>query len=263
MGFIQGDERILHIKQGINWLRVAFLTSNSMTTESEFINTTTRENDGFSTEIPQRQSTSIDFSAIMADDDSVLGKMGYKVLQELKRNRQLFEFKLEALNRNFTDYGRGYISSLSETAEAGSLMTFDGSINVYGKPLSEDDIIPPTQPILTVDQLLPLTQSAALSWTASTDNLAVSGYEFRISETGSSQIRILGNVTSYLLSGLEYAKNYGVNVRAFDLAGNYSPWSPKRNINIPVPSGQTLPEYMLFEDGSTMLDETGNPLEFE
>jgi chitodextrinase len=58
-----------------------------------------------------------------------------------------------------------------------------------------------------------------LSWSASTDNVAVTGY--RVSRN-SSVLTTLGNVTTFQDTGLDPATTYTYRVRALDAAGNVS-----------------------------------------
>jgi hypothetical protein len=58
-----------------------------------------------------------------------------------------------------------------------------------------------------------------LSWTASTDNVGVTGY---IVSRGGTPIATLGNVTSYQDTGLSPSTSYSYSVKAKDAAGNLS-----------------------------------------
>lgn len=60
-----------------------------------------------------------------------------------------------------------------------------------------------------------------LSWTASTDNVAVTGYEVEIG--GSSYSTPTG--TSAVITGRAASTNYSARVRARDAAGNWSTWT--------------------------------------
>jgi chitodextrinase len=63
--------------------------------------------------------------------------------------------------------------------------------------------------------------SATLSWSRSSDDVAVAGYS--LSRNGAA----LGttSATSYTFSGLSCGQSYSVGVRAYDVSGNYSPWA--------------------------------------
>jgi cellulose 1,4-beta-cellobiosidase len=70
----------------------------------------------------------------------------------------------------------------------------------------------------------------ALSWTASTDNVGVTGY--RIYRNGSQVGSVLGNLTSFTHSGLS-AGTYSYTVRAIDAAGNLSDVSAAATATVP------------------------------
>ena len=61
-----------------------------------------------------------------------------------------------------------------------------------------------------------------LSWTASTDNVAVTGYEYRID--GGAAVDA-GAGTTETVTGLTAATEYDFELRAYDAAGNASAWS--------------------------------------
>jgi chitodextrinase len=66
------------------------------------------------------------------------------------------------------------------------------------------------------------TSQINLSWTASSDNIGVTGYQIYRAGT---LIATLGNVTSYQNTGLTASTAYSYTVRALDAAGNVSPHS--------------------------------------
>jgi chitodextrinase len=79
------------------------------------------------------------------------------------------------------------------------------------------DTSAPTQPsALTVTGTT--SNSATVSWTASTDNVGVTGYAIYVNG------RYLATTknTSYTISGLSVATSYSVEVKAFDAAKNFS-----------------------------------------
>jgi len=60
--------------------------------------------------------------------------------------------------------------------------------------------------------------SATASWSAASDNVGVTGYEYRLNGGG---WQTLGNVTSFALSSLACSTSYTFEVRARDAAGNW------------------------------------------
>jgi len=87
------------------------------------------------------------------------------------------------------------------------------------------DTTPPTTPLgLRASGTSP--SQINLTWVASTDNVAVTGY--RVFRDGAILV-YLGNVTSYVDSGLAAATVYSYNVDAFDAVGNFSGLSVPAN----------------------------------
>jgi chitodextrinase len=77
-----------------------------------------------------------------------------------------------------------------------------------------------------------------LTWLASTDNIAVTGYHiFR----NGTQFATVGNVTSYQNTGLSASTTYSYRVRAFDAAGNLSSLSSTRSATTPAAPDTTAP----------------------
>jgi chitodextrinase len=78
-----------------------------------------------------------------------------------------------------------------------------------------------TNPVLTgvVTPSSVVSAGATISWPAGSDNVAVTGYEYRLN--GGSYTSV-GNVLTTSLSGLTPSTAYTVDVRAFDAAGNRS-----------------------------------------
>ena len=101
----------------------------------------------------------------------------------------------------------------------------DGSTTLYavGSNITDGCTAPadteaPTQPgPLSVTSIA--ETSATVSWAASTDNVAVTGYDYQI---GSGSWIALGVTTSVGLSGLNPTTHYSIGVRARDAAGHTS-----------------------------------------
>ena len=98
----------------------------------------------------------------------------------------------------------GNVSGLSAAANATTLAT-------------PDTTAPSTPSGLTANAVS--ASQINLNWTASTDNVAVTGY--RITRNG-TLLTTLGNVTTYQDTGLAAATTYTYRVRALDAAGNVS-----------------------------------------
>jgi chitodextrinase len=109
---------------------------------------------------------------------------------------------------------------------------------------SAGDPTPPTAPTgLTATPVSP--SEINLEWTASTDNVGVTGY--RIYRDGSF-LTALGNLTSFQNTGLSPSTAYAYTVQAFDVAGNASGQS--------APAGATTPATPDISAPSTPTDLT-------
>jgi chitodextrinase len=75
--------------------------------------------------------------------------------------------------------------------------------------------------------------SLNIAWTASTDNVAVTGYEIFVDSALNATVGAVNNAS---ITGLVKATTYSIQVRAFDAAGNRSALSPA--INATTANGQ-------------------------
>lgn len=258
MGDIKGKHRLLYIKRPGDpaFRRVGFLLVNSWNTSVGFLPTTTRNNKGYKTQRPVEKESTIAFTAVLFQDGDLAAKLGYKELREMLDLDELFTWKLEAAGESFTDVGRGHLQSLGEAADWQDSVFFEGSILNYGKPFSDVDTTPPTTPVLYSSQD-PDGPSALLTWTPVTDNNLVAGYQLRKVQGSGTEIIDVGNLTSYTDTSVAYLSNYEYNVRAYDITGNYSGWSNKRLVSVPVPDGGELPDYKQYQDGTIRLTQSG------
>jgi len=138
MDYFNGSDRILFVKVNGNWLPIGCLTDNSMDESSEFLDTTTRDNQGWTTSRPILQSYSVGFNGLQLNttvSGGIFTVGSYDKLKQLKRDKILLYWKIEGVVYPIVDYGQGYISSLSEVNTIDELMSFSGTINGYGKPL--------------------------------------------------------------------------------------------------------------------------------
>lgn len=90
--------------------------------------------------------------------------------------------------------------------------------------------------------------TTSLSWTASTDNIAVTGYN--IYQNG-TQIGT-SSTTSYNVTGLSASTTYSFTVKAKDAAGNIS--NTSNTVNVTTLSGSTTPTYCTSQ-GNSVSDE--------
>ena len=85
-------------------------------------------------------------------------------------------------------------------------------------PPPSGDTSPPTAPT-NLSQSASTTSSVTASWTASTDNVGVTGYDVLVDGTQSGTTA----TTSYAVTGLSCGTSHQIVVDAFDAAGNHSP----------------------------------------
>lgn len=79
------------------------------------------------------------------------------------------------------------------------------------------DTTPPSNPTNLASSGVSRT-GFSVNWTASTDNVAVTGYDVLLNGTNNGPV----TATSFTFTGLNCATQYNVGVRAFDAAGNNS-----------------------------------------
>jgi len=137
MEFINGEDRILYIKVNGNYMPVGCLTGNSISESSEMLQTTTRDNSGWATSRPLNQNYSISFDGVQVNTTVAGGSfslLSYDRLKLLKRNKQLLDWKIEGSIFPVVDYGKCYITELSEASNVGEFLTFTGSLTGFGIP---------------------------------------------------------------------------------------------------------------------------------
>lgn len=139
MDFTNGDDRILYVKVNGNWLPVGCLTGNSLSENSEMLATTTRDNNGWATSRPMMQSYSVSFEGLQLNTTVAGGNFSvasYDKLKQLKREKRLLDWKIQGTIFPVVDYGKAYITEISESAPAGDYLSFSGSMTGYGIPLT-------------------------------------------------------------------------------------------------------------------------------
>jgi hypothetical protein len=92
------------------------------------------------------------------------------------------------------------------------------------------------------------SNSVDLSWSASTDNVGVVGYDVKRDGPGGQVITPIGTQTTFTDTSVSPASTYTYAVRARDLAGNPSDWSS--SVDVTTPAVSTV----IFTDGF----ESGN-----
>lgn len=159
-------------------------------------------------------------------------------------------FKVEPMCTGSSATSSLFASSLAASFSSG----FSSSIS----SASGLDIQAPSVPGVPVAVSIE-ANSASFSWTPSTDNIGVKGYEYSLNN---GVWRAAGVSPSVVVNNLNVATNYLIKVRAFDEAGNFSPASSETafttldNIlptspGIPVVSNNTHGKAKLSWSGST------------
>lgn len=135
-----GNDRILYIKQLGYWLPIGCLTTNSLSESSQIIPTSTRDNNGWSTSRPSMQNYIIGFEGIQINTVVAGGTFtvsSYDKLKMLKRNKILLDWKIQGALFPTVDYGKCYITEISESSSIDELLSFSGSMTGYGIPLTK------------------------------------------------------------------------------------------------------------------------------
>jgi len=137
MEYYNGADRILYIKYLGSWLPVGCLTSNSISESSEMLQTTTRDNDGWATSRPTMQNYSISFEGLQINTTVAGGTFtvaSYDRLKLLKRSKTLLDWKIQGSEFPVVDYGKCYITEISEASAVEDFLTFTGVLTGYGLP---------------------------------------------------------------------------------------------------------------------------------
>jgi TP901-1 family phage major tail protein len=135
----KGEDRILYIKIDDLFVPIGCLSENSFSESVDTIDTTTRENMGWTSSRPVMQSYSISFSGIQiltTTDDGDDTKASYDKLKSLKRDRVLLDWQIKGSNFPIVDYGKCFITDLSEATPVNELITFSGTLTGYGEALT-------------------------------------------------------------------------------------------------------------------------------
>src|SRR5467141_707197 len=145
----------------------------------------------------------------------------------------------------FSDTGltasASYSYRVRATDAAGNLSLY--SSTATASTMAGPDTIPPSAPTN-----LTATPSSAtqinLVWTASTDNVGVTGYMVeRCAGAGCSNFAQIATPTATTFSdmGLTASTSYSYRVRATDAAGNFSAYSSTASVSTPAPPDTTPP----------------------
>jgi hypothetical protein len=128
MSFIDSNDCILKWNGEI----IACLTSNNLSENLSFINTSGRTQAGALTVIQVANSYTISFDAVFVSDLS----MSWKDLSLAVRSMQLGDWEMTGVDL----MGFGYLSGLDIIADSGGIITFTGQIIGYGVIVPSDTI---------------------------------------------------------------------------------------------------------------------------
>jgi hypothetical protein len=135
----KGEDRILYIKIDNLFIPIGCLTENSFSESVDTIETTTRENQGWTSVRPVTQSYSISFNGIQILTTTEEGddtKASYDLLKTLKRDRVLLDWQIKGDNFFIVDFGKCFITDLSEATPVNEFITFNGTLTGYGEAFS-------------------------------------------------------------------------------------------------------------------------------
>src|ERR1700720_4709608 len=180
----------------------------------------------------------------MASTDNV-GVTGYMVERCAGAACSNFAQISTAAGTTFSDMGLAASTSYSyrvrATDAAGNLSAF--SAISTAKTSASPDTAPPTAPTSLTASAASATQTN-LSWTASTDNVGVTGYRVeRCTGAACSNFAQIATptVTTFSDTGLTASTSYSYRVRATDAAGNLSAYSNTTSVSTPAPPDTTPP----------------------
>jgi len=137
MEFTNGEDRIVYLKINGNWMPIGCLTGNTLSETSEMLPTTTRDNDGWSTSRPIMQSYTVGFDGLQINTTVNFGIFtiaSYDRLKLLKRTKQLLDWKIQGSIFPVVDYGKCYVTEISEAATVGEFLSFSGVLTGFGMP---------------------------------------------------------------------------------------------------------------------------------
>ncbi|MFY1636373.1 S8 family serine peptidase [Solwaraspora sp. WMMB335] len=113
------------------------------------------------------------------------------------------------------------------------------------------DTVAPSTPGTPVASSVTAT-SATLTWTASTDNVGVAGYDIERATGGGTFAPVGSSATnSFVATGLAAGTTYQFQVRAEDAAGNLSPFSAAVTVTTATATGTCQVAYAISSGGST------------
>ena len=114
---------------------IGCLLSNGFSEGVDMLETTTRVNtNGWKTSVPTSQSYNISANGLVTTSNKSGSIITYEDLMNLKRAKTKISWKINSETPGYSDFGTGYIVSLSRTAEINSFIEFSVEITGYGQP---------------------------------------------------------------------------------------------------------------------------------
>lgn len=167
----------------------------------------------------------------------------------------------------YTNTGLAANTTYSYTVKAldaaGNVSTDSNTLSVKTNPATGDTQAPTTPANLTVTATT--SSSVSLSWSASSDNVGVTGYDVY----QGSGVALTVSGTSATVSGLAANTTYSFKVTAKDAAGNTSAASATVTGTTKAGTGGQLPKHTLtgywqnFVNGATNVKLSGVPSEYD
>ena len=134
---IDGTYSMLYIDAGNGFFPVGNLVSNSFSEDVDTIDSTTRDNAGWKTQTLTNQSYSLEFDGIVQSTPSLSGashKIDFYKIRELKRTKQIVDWKIEDATSYLKEGGKAQIISLSNESNIDNFVTFSATLQGYGSP---------------------------------------------------------------------------------------------------------------------------------
>ena len=140
--FIKGDVAVLFIKVSDLFQPVGCLSTTGLNEGAEELDVTTVDSGEWKTSIPRLQNYSLNFNGFLTDEilpsfTDPTGKMGLYTLRQIKRARTIFDWEIRTANGVYIDYGKGWISDLGQVQTVENYITFNGTIQGYGRLLQQ------------------------------------------------------------------------------------------------------------------------------
>lgn len=137
--YAKGKESILYIKYKDIWTPISCELTSEMEEHTDMTGTTTRDNMGWKSYKPMAQGYSLSFAGqVVKEEDAEL--LSYFRLKEIKRNKEVLEWKRETINGFYIDTGTALITDMSDSNPVGELMTFNMTLLGQGKPIMQPPI---------------------------------------------------------------------------------------------------------------------------